>query len=68
MAMLWAGLELTEGSVGVGSPDVLIEVGCGLGAPAPLALRPANLLFGMLLVLGYMLMAFGFGLAPLLFT
>ena len=61
MAMLWAGLELTEGSVGVGSPDVLMEVGWGLGALVPLLFRPANLelmlaLLAMLLVLGYMLM------------
>lgn len=61
MAMLWAGLELTEGSVGVGSPEVLMEVGWGLGAPAPLLLRLANLEFMLpaaatLLVLGYMLM------------
>ena len=73
--MLWAGLELTEGSVGVGSPDVLIEVGWGLGAPAPPPLRLAAnlefiLLFGKLLfVLGYILMVvFGLGLLLLLLT
>ena len=69
MAMLWAGLELTEGSVGVGSPDVLMDVGWGLGALPPLLLRPANLELMLLLVLGYMLMVvFGFGLVLLLFT
>lgn len=73
--MLWAGLELTDGSVGVGSPDVLIEVGWGLGAPGPLPLKLAEnlefiLLLGKLLfVLGYMLMVvFGLGLLLLLLT
>lgn len=69
--MLWAGLELTDGSVGVGSPDVLIEVGWGLGAPA-LPLRLVNLEFILLLgkllfVLGYILMVV-LGLLLLLLT
>ena len=69
--MLWAGLELTDGSVGVGSPDVLIEVGWGLGTPA-LPLKLVNLEFILLLgkllfVLGYILMVV-LGLLLLLLT
>ena len=73
MTILWAGLELMEGSVGVGSPDVLIEVGWGLGAPVP-PLRFANLELILLLgkltfVLGFMLMVvFGLELLLLLLT
>ena len=38
----WAGVELTEGRTGVGSANVVTDIGCGLGA-FPLVLKPAYL-------------------------